>query len=223
MKKKNLSNVRFGRLVVLEEVETRKNKQIQWKCLCDCGMKTEVSGCHLVTGHTRSCGCLVVEKASVKNVSHRMTGTRIYTTWSNMKARCYNKNHGEYSSYGGRGIVVCDEWNNSFEKFLQWAQTSGYTGNLTIDRIDNDGNYEPKNCQWITKQENTTKRNREYWEVNRNIRDTVVYFSHLLKSFGISYAKSAKLFMVDHKCLMATVRYRIDSGKVNVLERIVKT
>lgn len=223
MKKNNLANVRFGRLVVLEEIQERKSKKILWNCLCDCGATTEVFGCHLASGHTKSCGCLAIDEASTKNVSHRMTGSRVYTTWLNMKARCYNEKHNEYENYGGRGIVVCDEWKYSFDNFMEWAMASGYSDILTIDRIDNNGNYKPGNCQWISRRENTLKRNSEYWSLNRNIRDSVVYFSSLLKSFGISYASSSKLFSVNHRQLMSAIQYRIKNKKVDVLGRMIKS
>ena len=80
-----------------------------------------------------------------------------------MKKRCYNKKDKRYSSYGGRGITICDEWLNDFNSFYDWSMEHGYREDLTIDRIDNDGNYEPLNCQWITRSENSTKRNIEYW------------------------------------------------------------
>ena len=82
-----------------------------------------------------------------------MSGTRIYETWQDMKRRCYNKQNARYDSYGGRGITVCDEWLNNFQSFYDWAISNGYSDDLTIDRIDNDGNYEPSNCRWSTAKE----------------------------------------------------------------------
>ena len=90
--------------------------------------------------------------------SHGYSKTRLYRTWCNMKGRCYRKSMKRYERYGGRGIVVCDEWKNSFETFMEWALRNGYTEELTLDRIDNDGNYCPDNCRWISNKEQQSNK-----------------------------------------------------------------
>ena len=90
--------------------------------------------------------------------THNGRYTRLYNIWSKMKQRCYDKNHTYYNRYGGRGIVVCDEWKNDFTTFRKWAYENGYTDNLTIDRVNNNGNYEPTNCRWITLQDQCNNR-----------------------------------------------------------------
>ena len=124
-------------------------------CKCDCGTLTIVDKNSLKTGNTKSCGCL---DNQIKT-KHGLFGTRIYNIWSRMKQRCNNKKNQQYKNYGGRGIKYCQEWNN-FEKFYEWSKNNGYAENLTIDRIDVNGNYEPTNCRFITiKEQNRNKRN----------------------------------------------------------------
>jgi hypothetical protein len=161
----NLNGLKFNRLLVLKDTGKRKNRNILWLCLCDCGNEIETISASLRRGQTQSCGCLRIEN-SAKNhyIKHgfakRKGGRfpRIYRIWTGMKRRCDSISHSEYQRYGGRGIKVCDEWKNSFINFMTWALSHGYQENLTIHRIDNDGNYEPYNCQWISRIENIQKR-----------------------------------------------------------------
>ena len=94
----------------------------------------------------------LTQKSNIKHKKHGLKGTRIYRIWISMKSRCNNKNATGYKNYGGRGISICEEWINNAESFNKWALKSGYEDNLSLDRIDNDGNYEPLNCRWATKE-----------------------------------------------------------------------
>ncbi len=155
--KKDLTGKRFGRLTVLEFVPNDKHHS-HWKCICDCGNTCETDGEHLKNGITKSCGCFKLEREIEANIKHGFKGTRIYRTWKNMKNRCSNPKRPDYKNYGGRGISVCDEWRKDFMTFCKWAMNNGYQDNLTLDRIDVNGNYEPKNCRWVDMK--TQARNR---------------------------------------------------------------
>lgn len=161
---KDLTNQRFGRLVAIYPTKKRsKGERIIWLCHCDCGNLTEVASNNLLTGHTKSCGCLWKEwRANNKlGLKHGDARTRLYRIWKGMKARCLNSKNHAYKYYGGKGVSVCNEWINNYMAFKFWALLSGYADDLTIDKIDNRGNYEPGNCQWITQSENSKKSNVE--------------------------------------------------------------
>lgn len=150
------SGDRFGRLTIVKEVEKSGNYR-NFLCRCDCGNEKIVAMSALRRGYTRSCGCLMSEakhapKPSKQSENYLYRKSRLYNIWCDMRKRCTNKNCRAYRWYGLRGIKVCQEWYR-FINFRDWAISNGYADNLTIDRIDVNGNYEPKNCRWITIQE----------------------------------------------------------------------
>lgn len=158
---KDLTGQKFGRLTVTSRAETGiehgKRKRTRWNCVCDCGTTVVVNADTLTRGIQVSCGCYQREMMSRKMKTHGKTDTKLYTLWSGMKRRCYSESCKEYRYYGGRGIVMCDEWRDSFSAFESWALSNGYDetavkGQCTIDRIDVNGIYSPYNCRFVDQQ-----------------------------------------------------------------------
>lgn len=158
----DLTGRTFGMLKVLEIVPTETRKTY-WLCQCECGNIIKARSDSLQNGNIVSCKCKrnAQFKGNTYQRKHNMCDTRLYSEWQGMKQRCYDENIDCYERYGGRGITVCSEWldmENGSTNFIKWAIDNGYSDNLTLDRINNDGSYDPANCRWATNKEQSNNR-----------------------------------------------------------------
>ena len=193
-KVKDLTGQKFGRLTVVKQSGFgNKNKHgsryAKWLCKCDCGNYCERTTDILKRSRNdHSCGCLAKEHLddmAKANTTHGMTGSRLYVCYNDMMSRCYRQKDTHYKAYGGRGITVCDEWKNDSKAFIDWALANGYSDDLTIERIDVNGNYEPSNCMWIPMSEQYDNKRQNVMLGWNGERHNATYWSRV---FGIPAA-----------------------------------
>ncbi len=194
MKFIDLTGKKFNRWTVLKRVENDKYNNPQYLCKCECGTVKIIRGYALKKGASKSCGCLIRETSKINHTLHGLTNTRIFNIWHGLKNRCFLKTNKDFKNYGARGIKVCDEWKNNFMFFYSWAMANGYKDNLTIDRIDVNGDYCPKNCRWVDRK---TQAN------NRRSTKKITY-----KNNTYSITQWARVFRIKKSSLF----YRLNKG-----------
>lgn len=187
----DLTGQRFGRLIALKCIGKNKFRYRLWECECDCGNIAIVTSYNLMHSRTISCGCYRIENTKKQSTKHNLRHTDLYVLFGGMKHRCYDKNAVNYKNYGGRGITICNEWLNNFKAFYDWSMLNGYKKGLTIDRIDNNGNYEPSNCRWVTREvQNNNKRTCNYLTYNGE--------THTIKEWSVIKG-------LDYRCLQQRI------------------
>lgn len=167
-KYKELIGKKFGKLTVVDMNArqlyypngTKNGLFIEYVCQCECGNLVSVKRCRLLDGKTKSCGCLRKKITAERKTTHGLCHTRLNAIWHKMKSRCYSKTSDKYKHYGARGIKICEDWLKDFKSFYDWSLSNGYKDDLTIDRIDVNGDYCPQNCRWITQTQQTKNTTR---------------------------------------------------------------
>ena len=192
--RKNLAGMTFGKLIVKSR-DANQGKKVAYNCICECGNTVTVQSYKLLVGHTKSCGCLRSDAAKKRGVANGIHAPHyshgyalkgevhpLWNKWSSIKARCYNEKVSGYKNYGGRGIVMCQEWKESSAAFIDWCLSAGWAPGLQIDRIDNNKGYSPDNCRFATPRQNSNNRRS-----NRLSGDKTL--AQISRETGIEYAK----------------------------------
>lgn len=178
----DLTGKKFGRLLVIRRNGSSPHQEAVWLCLCECGAFTNTTSQRLKSGNTKSCGCYALERRREAATKHGQCGTSEWRSWSQMTARCTNSKHQDFKHYGGRGIQICERW-KAFELFLQDMGRKP-TPRYTIERKNNDGNYEPGNCIWATQKRQTRNQRRTRWLTLNGVTMAMADWS---EAVGISY------------------------------------
>lgn len=184
----DLCGQRFGKLIVIckegSYISPSGYTEPKWRCVCDCGKTAIIRGSSLRSGQCKSCGCLKLERIRKAQTKHGYADKeRLYRIWDLMRCRCYNENNERYPLYGGRGIVICDEWNN-YNVFRDWAISSGYNDSLSIDRIDVNKGYSPENCRWATQKQQCNNKRTNHYITYKNITKSMSVWAD---EIGINY------------------------------------
>ena len=156
----DLAGQKFGMLTAIEKEGRNSQGNAMWKCTCECGNSCTVRSVDLRNGNTKSCGCYRNTLTTKRKTRHGMAGTKIHDLWCNMKQRCFCESAPHFQGYGGRGIKVCDEWKDDFQAFYDYVSQLPHFNEdgYSLDRINNDGNYEPNNVRWATAKEQANNR-----------------------------------------------------------------
>lgn len=171
----------FGRWKVLGRSDNRgkRGDRTFWICECECGNIDEIEASNLRSGHSQSCGCYHIDKIS----SHKCWNHKFFETWRGMIGRCYNEKHASYKNYGARGITVCEEWKHDPAAFCKWCDgQEPIIENYTLDRIDTEGNYFPKNCRFASKKQQVIGRRTTVWIEHNGEK---LCFKDFCKKYGL--------------------------------------
>lgn len=202
----DLTGRTFGRLTVLSRAENGKGGKSRWLCKCRCGNECIVHSSSLVSGNTRSCGCLRREESHNRSTTHGMSKSPLFAVWRAMVGRCENPNNKSYPYYGGKGISVCKEWHGS-STFFEWALNNGYSHGLTIERIDVGKGYEPDNCKWIPrKQQARNKTNNVMVEIDGTSKCLPEWCEEYGMSYYTVYQRIKKLGWEPKKALTTPIK-----------------
>ena len=220
MSKERISIIgqRFGKFVVLSKIDCNR-----YLCICDCGNERICYRSNLTSGKHKSCGC-GVDVTKNKSYKHGLSHTKIHNIYLSMKDRCNNKTSKAYKHYGKRGICVCDEWQNDFLAFYNWAIMNGYKEGLSIDRIDVNGNYEPSNCRWITlAEQQNNKTNNTLIEFNKQIKNLTQWAKELGIKKETLITRLYQLKWSVEKSFTTPVRSKkMSKNKTDLAQRILK-
>lgn len=212
----DLSGMRFSRVTVIRKSGYKRNGGVVWVCRCDCGTFCSATTNHLRMGKKKSCGCITRENAASGDHqrTHGMTKTKIYQKWLGIKKRCNNPNEQNFRNYGARGIKICKEWKNDFSAFRDYVSALPHYGEegYSLDRINNDGNYEPGNLRWATKHEqNTNRRNSAFYEYKGN----KIPLTDLSKLVNVPYGTLRSRYQQHREILKKEEKERLKDGGKN--------
>lgn len=214
----DLTGQRFGRLTVIKRVGSDKNHYALWECQCDCGNTTVTSSNHLLHNNTKSCGCFKRELSSNRFKKHGEYKTRLYRIWRNIMSRCIwhiKEDHRICRDYQHRGITVCNEW-QEYENFAKWARSNGYSDDLSIDRIDVNGNYEPNNCRWADiKTQANNKRSCIYIKINNEVKTLTEWCEQFGVNKNTAHARIFRLGWDPQKAVSTPARKRNNKKEVS--------
>ena len=197
---KDITGQKFGRLTVIKPVKAENGKTL-WLCKCDCGNEIRTQG-YCLGKRTFSCGCMQKEKLLSRITKHGKCHSRIYRIYNGMVRRCYSPNCKAFEHYGGRGITLCKEWKDSFDTFYDWAINNGYADNLTIERKNVNGDYEPDNCCWIEKKYQTLNMTTTHFVKYQNKTMALSELCRLVNVSPATVSKYEEKFNYDYDALV---------------------
>ncbi len=203
-----LAGNKYGRLKAIRSVGSNKHNQVQWECTCECGNTVNVVGSKLVSGYTRSCGCLQKDTMREAQTKHGLRNTNEYNSWCHIKRRCYDTFHTRYPDYGGRGITMCDEWRKSFKAFYDDMGPKPSPIH-SVERRDNDKGYCKENCYWATPTEqNNNTRSNIFFEYNGVSRTLAAWCRELNLNYSSVHGRLRKGFSFED-----AINFKVDVNK----------